>query len=153
MRLWSLHPKYLDTKGLVACWSEGLLAQKVLQNRTEGYKKHPQLHRFKKQEMPLLHLSQYLKEIYKEGKKRKFTFDASKIAHFNYPYKINKIDITSGQICYEFNLLKYKLINREQIDKFKDMVLDMLRFSKIQLNPIFNRVFGLKENWEKGERL
>jgi len=30
MRLWSLHPRYLDAKGLVALWREGLLAQKVL---------------------------------------------------------------------------------------------------------------------------
>lgn len=30
MRLWSLSPKYLDTKGLLAVWREGLLAQSVL---------------------------------------------------------------------------------------------------------------------------
>lgn len=30
MRLWSLHPKYLDARGLVALWREGLLARKVL---------------------------------------------------------------------------------------------------------------------------
>lgn len=33
MRLWTLHPKYLDTKGLVALWREALLAQKVLQGK------------------------------------------------------------------------------------------------------------------------
>lgn len=38
MRLWSLHPKYLDTKGLVACWREGLLARKVLLGETRGYR-------------------------------------------------------------------------------------------------------------------
>ncbi|HEY9135711.1 MAG TPA: pyrimidine dimer DNA glycosylase/endonuclease V [Pseudomonadales bacterium] len=27
MGIWSLHPKYLDTKGLVAFWREKLLAQ------------------------------------------------------------------------------------------------------------------------------
>jgi hypothetical protein len=31
MRLWSLHPRYLDAKGLQAVWREGLLAKKVLQ--------------------------------------------------------------------------------------------------------------------------
>ena len=31
MRLWSLHPKHLDTKALVASWREGLLAYHVLQ--------------------------------------------------------------------------------------------------------------------------
>ena len=38
MRLWSIHPKYLGTKGLVALWREALLAQKVLQGNTKGYK-------------------------------------------------------------------------------------------------------------------
>ncbi|WP_368086417.1 pyrimidine dimer DNA glycosylase/endonuclease V [Nitrosomonas sp. Nm34] len=26
MRLWSIHPKYLDAKGLLALWREGLQA-------------------------------------------------------------------------------------------------------------------------------
>jgi hypothetical protein len=30
MRLWSIHPKYLDRQGLLAVWREGLLAQSVL---------------------------------------------------------------------------------------------------------------------------
>jgi hypothetical protein len=46
MRLWSLHPRYLDAKGLVALWREGLLAQKVLAGLTKGYRHHPQLTRF-----------------------------------------------------------------------------------------------------------
>ncbi|MEN6399799.1 MAG: pyrimidine dimer DNA glycosylase/endonuclease V, partial [Rectinema sp.] len=29
MRLWTLHPQYLDQKGLTAAWREGLLAKKV----------------------------------------------------------------------------------------------------------------------------
>ncbi|HKX52383.1 MAG TPA: pyrimidine dimer DNA glycosylase/endonuclease V [Nitrosospira sp.] len=37
MRLWTLHPRYLDTKGLVAAWREALLAQKVLSGLTSGY--------------------------------------------------------------------------------------------------------------------
>ena len=36
MRLWSLHPRYLDAKGLVALWREGLLAQAVLKGQTKG---------------------------------------------------------------------------------------------------------------------
>jgi len=46
MRLWSLHPRYLDPKGLVALWREGLLAQAVAAGRTRGYRHHPQLARF-----------------------------------------------------------------------------------------------------------
>ncbi|MGA2330816.1 MAG: pyrimidine dimer DNA glycosylase/endonuclease V [Syntrophales bacterium] len=46
MRLWSLHPGYVDARGLVALWREGMLARKVLQHQTKGYKNHLQLHRF-----------------------------------------------------------------------------------------------------------
>jgi hypothetical protein len=47
MRLWTLHPRYLDARGLVALWREALLAQKVLQGATRGYRHHPQLARFR----------------------------------------------------------------------------------------------------------
>ena len=47
MRLWTLHPKYLDARGLVALWRESLLAQAVLAGRTRGYRSHPQLERFR----------------------------------------------------------------------------------------------------------
>jgi hypothetical protein len=47
MRLWTLHPQYLDAKGLVAVWREALLAQHVLSGATTGYRRHPQLQRFK----------------------------------------------------------------------------------------------------------
>ncbi len=40
MRLWSLHPKYLDVKGLVRAWREGLLARKALGGETKGYRNH-----------------------------------------------------------------------------------------------------------------
>ena len=43
MRLWSLHPSLMDTKGLVALWRESLLAKNVLENKIKGYKNHPQL--------------------------------------------------------------------------------------------------------------
>ncbi|MGP1680491.1 MAG: pyrimidine dimer DNA glycosylase/endonuclease V [Giesbergeria sp.] len=36
MRLWSLHPQYLDSKALVALRREGLLAQAVLAGLTRG---------------------------------------------------------------------------------------------------------------------
>ena len=56
MRLWSLHPSYLDRIGLTACWREGLLARAVLQGRTVGYRNHPQLERFRAQPEPLVML-------------------------------------------------------------------------------------------------
>ena len=48
MRIWSLHPEYLDSRGLVALWREGLLAQAVIRGETKGYRYHPQLARFRR---------------------------------------------------------------------------------------------------------
>ncbi|NQT07749.1 hypothetical protein HQ586_01600 [Candidatus Bathyarchaeota archaeon] len=52
MRLWSIHPAYLDWKGLGANWREALLAQAVVQGKTKGWRNHPQLNRFKAHEDP-----------------------------------------------------------------------------------------------------
>lgn len=68
MRLWSLHPKYLDVKGLVALWREGLLARAVLKGKTKGYTNHTQLIRFKKQKNPVLFLDTFLNQVYLESK-------------------------------------------------------------------------------------
>ena len=67
MRLWSLHPRYLDAKGLVALWREALLAQKVLHGNTKGYRNHPQLTRFKQQQNPLAAIAAYLREVQREA--------------------------------------------------------------------------------------
>ncbi|MDH4286765.1 MAG: pyrimidine dimer DNA glycosylase/endonuclease V, partial [Gallionella sp.] len=67
MRLWSLHPKYLDTQGLVALWREALLAQAVLRGETRGYRNHPQLDRFRSHSAPLAAISLYLKAIHGEA--------------------------------------------------------------------------------------
>ncbi len=53
MRLWTVHPKFLDSKGLVALWREALLAKAVLEVKTRGYQNHPQLVRFKAQPDPV----------------------------------------------------------------------------------------------------
>ena len=80
MRLWSLiHPKYLDSKGLVALWREGLLAKKVLKGETKGYKNHPQLLRFKNSNDRSRHDNNYLLNVYKESKSRGYNFNKSKI--------------------------------------------------------------------------
>ena len=41
MRLWSIHPKYLDAKGLVALWREALLAQAQPESAMNGYFEPP----------------------------------------------------------------------------------------------------------------
>src|SRR5208283_2242181 len=79
MRLWTLHPKYLDARGLVALWREALLAQKVLRGAARGYRHHPQLRRFSGQKNPPATLAAYLGAVHEEAGRRKYRFDASKI--------------------------------------------------------------------------
>ena len=142
MRIWSIHPKYLDTKGLVALWRETLLAKNVLENKTKGYKNHPQLYRFKESENPILAINCYLFHIWVESKKRNFNFDNSK---FSPPSVITpQLNVTNGQIEYESSHLLQKLIIRDN-NKF-------IELSNIKLftpHPLFNIISGSVENWEK----
>ena len=79
MRLWSLHPKYLDSIGLVALWRESLLAQKVLQGNTKGYRNHPQIFRFRDHPRPVVAIANYLIAVWKESVRRGYKFDKGKI--------------------------------------------------------------------------
>ena len=141
MRLWSLHPAYLDTTGLIACWREGLLARKVLQGGTRGYRNHPQLQRFKMQPDTLQTLDQYLSALLEEALERNFSFDSTKI-HISVPLPV--IPVTDGQLGYELEHLKAKLVKR-----------DIWRYEKLcqvtlpQANPIFKVIHGDVEAWEK----
>ena len=74
MRIWSLHPKYLDAKGLVALWRETLLAKNVLEGKTKGYKNHPQLDRFKTAQEPINAINFYLKAVWLEAVARNYSF-------------------------------------------------------------------------------
>ena len=104
MRLWSIHPKYLDSKGLVALWMESLLAQKVLIGETKGYRNHPQLERFKKHSDPISVISSYLYHVYEEGERRGYHFKKEKISIDI--KQIRLIKVSRGQILFEFEHLK-----------------------------------------------
>lgn len=106
MRLWSLHPKYLDPQGLVALWREALLAQAVLRGETRGYRSHPQLDRFKRHAAPLSAMSIYLKAIHAEAQSRGYSFDKSKIRPAR---KRVMLSVTSGQMAYEWSHLRAKI--------------------------------------------
>lgn len=67
MRLWSLHPKYLDPQGLVALWREALLAKAVLRGETRGYTHHPQLERFAHHSNPRAAIDAYLASVHAEA--------------------------------------------------------------------------------------
>jgi len=140
MRLWSLHPSYLDAKGLVALWREALLAQNVLLGNTKGYKNHPQLNRFKNTKNPVGAIASYLRCIVDEADKREYNFDATKIVH----RRINrKIAVTSGQVEYEYSHLLRKLQTRDP-DLYKQLKI----VSRIKLHPLFTKVKGNVEDWE-----
>ena len=78
MRIWSLHPRYLDSKGLVACWREVLLARHVLLGLTKGYTQHPQLVRFRAAPRPVEAIDAYLTSLYDEATRRNYKFDPTK---------------------------------------------------------------------------
>lgn len=142
MRLWSLSPKYLDSKGLVALWREGLLAKNVLEGKTKGYKNHPQLERFKNSDDPIKQINFYLYEVYLEAKNRGYNFSLSKlIIEGNLD---SKIKISDGQLKYEFTHLMTKLRLR---DKLKYQELSSI--TKLEIHSIFEEKTGPVEKWEK----
>lgn len=106
MRLWSLHPQYLDPKGLVALWREALLAQAVLSGLTRGYLNHPQLIRFRQHPFPLPAISAYLLAVHHESTLRGYSFDQTKIGESEMP---GVLQVTSGQIEFEWGHLLAKL--------------------------------------------
>ena len=110
MRLWSLHPSLLDQKGLVALWREALLAQKVLQGKTKGYRSHPQLSRFRQCRTPLTTISAYLWAVHDEACQRGYSFDSCKIARKRQP---RTLTVTQGQLDFELGHLKGKLRLRD----------------------------------------
>ena len=140
MRLWSIHPSYLDAKGLVALWREGLLAQKVLLGKTKGYTNHPQLMRFKNAPNTIDAICQYLHHVADEADKREYNFDRAKIAQKE---ACNQLPVTAGQIEYEFDHLLQKLLIRapKRHETLKHL-------HPIQPHPLFFTVDGKIEEWE-----
>jgi len=140
MRLWTLHPRYLDPKGLVALWREALLAQKVLAGATKAYRHHPQLARFQEQADPRDTIAAFLVGIADEAKSRGYHFDLSKISE---PRFSGHIPETSGQLLYEWGHLRAKLRARApQIER-------QLRSITIpEPHPLFRIVEGKVRDWE-----
>ena len=140
MRIWSVHPKYLDAKGLVALWRETLLAKNVLEGNTKGYKNHPQLIRFKAVEKPLEAINQYLAEVWDEATRRGYNFDRNKI---DFDFKKIKIEVTIGQMDYEFShlLKKLELRDRARFDQYKNL-------NSVDSAEIFKEIEGEIEKWE-----
>ncbi len=143
MRLWSISPAYLDSKGLVAVWREALLAKHVLEGKTVGYKNHPQLIRFKESSNPLLAINIFLTELFNEAQSRGYKFNKEKIGRIDKSKSI-KIFVSKGQIEYEFKLLLYKLKERDH-----QRYLKLNNLNRISCNGLFTAKRGTIEKWEK----
>jgi hypothetical protein len=140
MRLWTIHPRHLDAKGLLAAWREALLAQKVLEGKTKGYRNHPQLQRFKSLPDPVGAIAAYLRALHSEAVSRGYQFSAEKINPRRFS---GRIACTRGQLLYEWNHLKKKLQSR---DAAKYRELEGLR--EPLAHPLFDIVEGDVEDWE-----
>ncbi len=141
MRLWSLHPKYLDSKGIVALWREALLAQKVLLGKTKGYKHHPQLKRFKLSRNPQGAIAAYLRGVWTDAKRRGYEFNGKKIS--GKPSKL-KIKVTDGQMKYEFEWLCRKLKMRDP------KTWTRIKLERhIEAHAVFLVEAGPIESWER----
>lgn len=140
MRLWSIHPRYLDRQGLLAVWREGLLAQATLLKGEYSKCKeclvaelNPEMGIFAcdkckgtgkiktpywshpqlerfKNSNRIMAIICYLWEIYNEACDRGYKFDGNKIRGISTPIQI---PVTKGQLEYEFNHLQRKLIHRD----------------------------------------
>jgi len=143
MRLWSLHPRYLDPQGLVALWREGLLAQAVLLGRTRGYRMHPQLDRFKESADPVRSIAAYLREVAVEAGRRGYRFDASKIAA-KPPKAGRAMRLTRGQLRLERAHLQAKLDRRAP-----DLGKVLRRVRGVEAHPMFLVVQGGIAHWER----
>jgi len=141
MRLWSLHPKYLDPQGLVALWREALLARAVLRGETRGYLHHPQLERFRAHAQPRVAIDAYLAGVHAEAAARGYAFDQSKLG----PARAARpITVSSGQLACEWRHLLHKLATRSP-----------QRFAELQgvaapaCHPLFRRRAGPVAPWER----
>lgn len=140
MRLWSVHPRYLDAAGLVALWREALLARAVLRGLTAGYRHHPQLQRFRACPLPRAAISNYLGAVQAEAMARGYRFDRSKVGRVR---AMAPLPVTDGQLRYEWQWLLGKLARRdaERFRRLRDVKLP-------EPHPLFARVPGPVACWE-----
>jgi len=141
MRIWSVHPSYLDAKGLVAVWRETLLARKVLLGLTMGYRHHPQLERFRRYPDPVAAIDAYLTTVAEESAGRGYHFDTNKIVKVKAQ---GQLQVTTGQLIYETRWLKAKLAIRDP-GKYAENGSETF----YKPHPLFQIIEGEVEPWER----
>lgn len=141
MRLWTVHPRYLDAAGLVALWREALLARAVLRGRTAGYRHHPELARFREQERPVTCVNQYLAAVYDEALRRGYAFDRTKLVRTS---AAERIDETRGRLSHEWDHLLAKLCRRQP-----EAYRRLSSLTRPAPHPLFRIVPGPVRTWER----
>jgi len=158
-----VHPRYLDTAGLTACWREALLAQKVLTGATRGYRHHPQLEWF----LPGSALAgpgvgggpvgggpgpsgwpgdlvvAYLHGVADEADARGFALDRSRIDGPRLIVEV-AVEVTEGQLAYEWTHLCAKLAGRSA-----DVFTRWADVGRPDPHPCFVVVPGPVASWER----
>jgi len=151
VRLWSLHPCYLDRPGLTAAWREALLAQAVLAGRTRGYTRHPQLERFRATEDALATVGAFLTGLREEATARGYRFDPARVDRplaGSMPWAgwIGTVPVTDGQVAYEWSHLVAKLHRRSPETAAR---WEGLAASDVEVHPLFLVVPGPVAGWER----
>lgn len=129
MRLWSIHPSYLDQKGLCGQWREAVMAKNALEDESHNYHNHPQMARFTTPAQ--IHI--YLKHLYFESQKRGYQFNESL---FNEKANITDrwiIQVSREQIKYEFGHLADKLEDRSSAKHHNKLMESVIP----KLHPLF----------------
>ena len=141
MRLWTLHPKYLDPQGLVALWREALLARAVLRGETRGYRHHPQLQRFQSHQMPRSAINAYLDAVLCEADARGYKFDRKKVGSIRGRIVLK---VTDNQLAYEWTHLMRKLkVRNPRLHR------SWSNERRPDAHPMFRIVKGEIEPWER----
>jgi hypothetical protein len=140
MRLWSVHPRYLDRQGLTACWREALLAQTVIGRTSGGYSNHPQLQRFRATADPLAAVGTYLRGVAEEADARGYNFTTSKILREGRM----TVPVMTGQLDHEWKHLLGKLAVRSP-----ERLEALVGLDSPDPHPLFTVVDGPIESWER----
>ena len=141
MRLWTLHPRYLDSQGLVALWREALLAKAGLHGKTRGYRHHPQLARFRAHATPRAAINAYLAGVHAEAAARGYKFDRRKVGRVR---PVTPIAAATGQIAYEWKHLMRKLRKRNP-----PLHRRWKAAHRLDCHLLFRRVRGPIADWER----
>lgn len=133
MKLWKIHPKYLDDKELLDLFKHALIVKDILSGKLLAYRTNKYVSIFKERGNPILAIDAFLYQIYIEIKKRGYHQDHSNIRKVSI---IEKINIKKEDIDEEYNEF-LKLIKERNVEKYQSIRKEI----EISPNPVFNVVY------------